>query len=397
MRIVLHAGLHKSGTTSVQHMWRQAFARGGEGVWYPGQKGARHPGHHAFVWPLLVAFTERRANDLIWSATRSAHKGDLADVLKAAERRGVQTLLISTEELDRVEPEDVDRLGTLLSGHDVTAVFTATRPVHRWCSGWQELVKHGSSQYPRDAAEDIMAFASLAEGRLQQLTELIPAARHIIRVVRTNPPEDDLAQDLSELAGLTWPAGLRPARTHNVSMGVDVEVLRRINRLDLSLGTVDGGGRPLIAALKPAEPRYAERPELADAYELPPAFWAATKAESEFLADPGAGVDVVDPHGELEHWRSGEVPDWYAEVRTRELVVPQLDVPVDPDEMLWRVRQERSALRNLLDRAVLRMAELEAEVATAETSGSASTPAPPPRAGVVARVRRRIRRRVGGR
>lgn len=360
MRVVLHAGLHKSGTTTVQFGWRQAYADG-ESVWYPADKGAKLPGHHGLVWPLLDAFTERRANDLVWGSTLSRRVTNLTHTVEAAVERGVDVLLISTEELDRIAASDVDRFTDMLDGHDVTVLITATRPLHRWCSGWQELVKHGLSEYPRDAAEDVMAFASLSDGRLEELFGLFPASRRVVRVVRTSPLEESLAQDLAELIGLDWPAIEEPAAPRNISMGADVEILRRINRADLALGTVHGGGRQVIARLTEDERKYEDRPELAARYEPPPQFWASAARERQFLTEPAAasGVEVVDPHGQLADWLDDTPPAWYDEISRREVVLPDLDVPVDTSRLLWRVRQERSALRVLHERAEAREAALQ--------------------------------------
>ena len=104
VRIILHAGLHKSGTTSLQASWNAAYADHPD-VWYPRRGGGRPPGHHDLVRPLLRAFGEDGAPDLV--AARVAHslrgkRGEtLADVVAQARDRQVGILLVSTENLDR--------------------------------------------------------------------------------------------------------------------------------------------------------------------------------------------------------------------------------------------------------------------------------------------------------
>ena len=72
VRIILHAGLHKSGTTSVQAGWSSAYADHPDVV-YPGGDGP--PGHHDLFRPLLVAFSEGRAADLAGARARYALRG----------------------------------------------------------------------------------------------------------------------------------------------------------------------------------------------------------------------------------------------------------------------------------------------------------------------------------
>jgi len=362
MKIVLHAGLHKSGTTTIQYQWRAAY-RDPREVWYPALPGTKLPGHHAVMWPLLDAYREQSAADLVWSKSLNRALFDLREVVAEAVAKDVRVLVFSTEELDRLQPADVPRFQEILEPHDVVTVFTATRPLHRWSSGWQELVKHGLHEYPRDAAADIMSFASLTPGRLEQLTGLLPAERRIVRIVRTTPIEESLPEDLSALLGLEWP-DVDPEPVRNVSLGADTEIVRRINRADLAMGTLHGGGRDRLNKIKLASPDYATNAELADAYQLPAEFWEAAKLELDFLSRGGEGssVEVSDPHEQLRDWLDPEPPSWYAAISEREAVVPELDSPRGLSESLWRVRQERSALRANLDNTRKRASSMQSEM-----------------------------------
>ena len=80
VRIVLHAGLHKSGTTSVQSSWRAAYPSGGP-VWFPTRPSARAPGHHGLVRPLLSAFTQGLALDTVATTTARSLGRDRRDAL----------------------------------------------------------------------------------------------------------------------------------------------------------------------------------------------------------------------------------------------------------------------------------------------------------------------------
>ena len=355
MRIVLHAGLHKSGSTSVQGAWHAAFSEPGP-VWYPTRPAGRLPGHHGAVWPLLDAYTNLEVADLAWAyyLRGSAPGGyQLGDYVRMAEEFGVEVLLISTEELDRLQASDVPRFREVLDGHEVTFLLTVTRPLQRWCSGWQTMVKHGLAQYPRDAASHITSYGSLGLDRVAELSQLLGAERSLVRVVRTSPPEADLPRQLVEAVGVAWPEDVELPPIRNVSLGPDVEVLRRMNALDLSLGTIEKGGRKRLRRLMESSRGAVAVPGLDERYAPPQEFWAAAEAEQQFLTEGAAavGVEVLDPHGQLGTWTDKTPSAWYQRISESELDIPDLGMPLEPDDQLWRVRQERTSLRVKVDRA----------------------------------------------
>lgn len=368
MRIVLHAGLHKSGTTSVQGAWHAAFSERGP-VWYPTRPAGRLPGHHPAVWPLMDAYVNLVPTDLAWARYMrgaSPENPRLGDYVSMAQDAGVEVLLISTEELDRLQASDVPRFREILDGHDVTFLLTVTRPLQRWSSGWQTMVKHGLAQYPRDAAPSIISYAALGVGRVAELTQILGAERSLVRVVRTSPHEEDLPRQLAETVGVTWPEGIEMPPNRNVSLGPDVEVLRRMNEHDLYLGTMERAGRRRLRRLMESSRGAIAVPGLDERYAPPPEFWVAAEAEQRFLTEEAAaaGVEVLDPHGQLGSWTDKTPSEWYQRISESELDIPDLGTPPETGDLLWRVRQERTSLRVKLERAeqealVLRRTEAE--------------------------------------
>ena len=352
VKVVVHAGLHKSGTTVVQAGWREAYGAVGS-AWYPSDKRRPMPGHHYLVWPLLEAFVEPAPDLVMARILRAGKLGSLAATIDEAANARVETLVISSEELDRIRPSDAGAFAEVLTGHDVTVLLTATRPMHRWSSGWQELVKHGLADYPRESSSHILDFAGLRRGRLEEIARLLPASRRIVRLVRTTPPEPDLAAGLAVAVGLPDPDRLGPSPVRNASLGTDIEIVRRINRADLAIGTKNDAGVDVLEELRGAGVAYVEVPGLGDHYQPTPDFWAAAEAEAGFLAREAgsSGVEVLDPHDLLPTWLDPEPPQWYSDISRREAVVPALDDAPRLEEQLWRVRQERSALRAQLRRA----------------------------------------------
>jgi hypothetical protein len=272
-------------------------------------------------------------------------RDDLAQVLHQATGRGVETVVLSSEALDRVRPADSPALAWLLDDHEVHLLVTVTRPVHRWCSGWQTLVKQGLAQYPQEAAPHVMDFAALSPGRLREIVRLLPGVRRTVRLVRTAPPEPELAHDLARLMGLP-DTGAPVQGVRNSGLGVDTEIVRRINRNDLALGT-DRAGRQLLEELHREGFDYRDDPGLAAHYALPPQLGEAAEAEEHWLRSGHLedDVEVVDPHGLLDGWTARDVPDWYATISRREAVIPALDDPEDTESQLWRARQQRAAYR----------------------------------------------------
>ena len=354
MRIVLHAGLHKSGTTSIQGGWKRAYADHGE-VWYP------PPARPARTPPAGAADAARvrrrprarpggRASVAFHQQTHRRQR--LFDVVVEAGKRGVGTLLLSSEDLDRAREEDRAGLREALGDHDVTVVLTATRPVHRWCAGWQTLVRHGLAEYPADALRHVVDFAALRPGRLEELANLVPGADCVIRLVRHSPVEPDLAADLAGALGLpdAQPSGDQEASAEvlNPSLGTDTEVVLRINRADLALGT-DRAGTQLLARLRGQGFLYQEAPELPSATRSPRSWLEYAAAEAEWLRD-AAFATVLDPHGVLDTWTDRSVPEWYDNVSRRQAVLGDLDAAAaDRETQLWRARQQRAAYAKKLE------------------------------------------------
>jgi hypothetical protein len=348
VRIVLHAGLHKSGTTSIQAGWKNAYGDNQE-VWYPPPPPGP-PGHHRLLRPMVRAFVDGLSPDLVRASVafhaQPRRRQTLADVVAQARARGVETLLLSSENLDRAREEDRSGLRSALGDHEVTVVLTVTQPVHRWCSGWQTLVRHGLAEYPADALRHVVEFAALRPGRLEELTTLVPGATSVVRLVRHSPVEPDLAADLAAALGFPEADRAASAAVLNPSLGTDTEVVLRINRADLALGT-DRQGKALLARLRREGFTYRDAPELAERYAIPALVHEYAAAEASWLratVSSDGEPTVLDPHGCLETWTDPSVSEWYDTVSRREAILPGLDeAAADRETQLWRVRQQRSA------------------------------------------------------
>lgn len=343
MRIVLHAGLHKSATTLTQSFWGQVWDEPGP-TWYPKRAG-QSPGHSYLFRPYLRAFTERDDPDLVLVSLSTHANGDaLPRVVARAEQQGVETLVLSSEDLDRVQPVDVPGVVAALGPHELTVLITATRPVHRWCANWQTLVRRGLDENPKGSARVIERIAALTPGRLETLARTWPASRVVVRLVETEPAEPDLPRDLAQTLGLPEIGATPATLSRNASLGTDIEVLRRINGADQGLGMSRGGAQRLNE-LRGDGFTYRSREGSDDEFVLTETAWEAARVEQQFLSRLPAGpaMTLHDPRELLSRWLEPELPDWYATIRRREAIVPELDPLPDRSEQLWRMRQERAA------------------------------------------------------
>lgn len=118
-RIVLHAGLHKTGTTTVQQLARRGHALLAErGVFVPpptedARYGSRAGGLHAVARELR----------------EGAGLPVLDELLARFEASGLGTMLLSSEGLGPLRPEALARLADRLSTHEVDAVLVFRHPI----------------------------------------------------------------------------------------------------------------------------------------------------------------------------------------------------------------------------------------------------------------------------
>lgn len=293
MRVVLHIGLHKSGTSTIQHAWDKAFGRG-KRIWYP--RLPHGPSHAVVAWWL-------RDQEGV-PARRS-----LVDVMAEAHSRRTETLLLSSEEFHEASAEQVDRLRPLLAGHDVKVLVTISQPVFRWPSLWQEMVKHGWAAEQGKSIAQVDEPGVLGEGRLEDLVERWSIGEVTLCLVRQHPPEQELASRVSALVGVGLPARVgRRGRVENISLGdVETRILCEVNRLAPDTRGIESErGRRVVEALRAAGPAGASRVLIDPDVEGHVAEVAALeRAQLERLVASGR-VRLDDAWSLLAKWVRGE-------------------------------------------------------------------------------------------
>ena len=294
MKVILHIGLHKSGTSTIQQSWNNAFSRG-KRVWYPWLPHG--PSHALLAW---------------WVRDKEGvpAKHSLVDVLAEASQRRTEVLLISSEEMHEATAEQTARMRSLLAGREVSVLITLTQPVYRWPSLWQEMVKHGWAAPQAKSIPQVDEPGVMGAGRLEELVERWGVEDTTICLVRQHPSEARLVERVSDLMGVPLPARLRgDARPMNVSLGdAETRMLCEINRLAPDTRGIESPrGRAIFDALRENGPAGASRvlidPEVIDHV----AHVAALEQEALMRLRESGRVRLDDAWNLLPQWNQSAV------------------------------------------------------------------------------------------
>lgn len=236
-RVVLHVGLHKTGTTYLQSVLRaNADALAGQGVWVPVPDGTGVPSATMAAWDLRGRRSERsgdRRQVGQWDALRAA-----------AARSPLPVALVSAESLSLLTRRQASRTVAGFADRSPTVVVTCRDLGRVLVSAWQESVKNG-------AVEDWATYVAMvrdreARGRdpargfwlnhdlsavLGVWGDTVPAGRLVVVTLPpAGAPPGTLLARFAEAAGFDpSPLDTSSART-NPGLGVaGTEVVRRLN------------------------------------------------------------------------------------------------------------------------------------------------------------------------
>ncbi len=314
-RLVLHAGLHKSGTSTVQLALRAAYGTPTDGIWFP-LMDPPELGHELIAWTLLGILHDRLSRQLGSAGAVGISPVHLRSLIARSADLGVDTLIVSSEVLDRLDAAAAAALRDELGGVPTTAVLTVTSPVHRWYANWQESIKHGATTRPLDDEAVAAQRSMTAPGMLARLVALLPADEVVVRLVRPSPPEPDLVHSLLTACGLAPVAGLDLAPPANLGIGADVELMRRLNALGITSDLPVAERLERFATFRAAVRRVPRVGAARPGYGVPQWFADAARDEEAWLRglDRRGRVRVVDPHRLLDRWAEVAVPDWIRDV-----------------------------------------------------------------------------------
>ncbi len=149
LKVFLHVGPHKTGTTTLQAMLQGAFATPKKGhQWYPNPSGYG-PGHAQLAWQVF---------GLNGNAETVA---PLRRLVESARTAKMPALLLSSEEFARGHTSNLDALAGVFADCELTLCFTYMDIVKRATSLWQELVKHGHQKSAANSTDFVFSRCSM--------------------------------------------------------------------------------------------------------------------------------------------------------------------------------------------------------------------------------------------
>lgn len=232
--IILHIGVHKTGSTALQAALaaaRPELKR--QGILYPGSDEA----HHAAAWA-VTGFTMGFGNEA--TSVRPRNWSTLA----RQARRHKGRVVISSEFFGRMRPAAVRKVVDELGADRVHVVFAVRRLGDLLPSSWQQYLKTGFSVTYRDWLKDVLTtgaptttkgfwyradFAAL----VRRWSKVVPPER--ITAVILDPADRELlfraTEDLLALPS-GWLDPYRAAGRDNRSMTApEAEAIRRLNEV----------------------------------------------------------------------------------------------------------------------------------------------------------------------
>jgi hypothetical protein len=308
VQLVLHVGIHRTGTTSLQRtLAKNRAALAARGVAYPGEEA----NHQGLAWALL---------------RRQSGSAEVLALAEAARRQGAARVILSGE--DFAIHEDLGWLEGVAARVDTRAVLYLRRQDHWVMSWYNQHVK-----WPFDARKsrmDPQAFLATIEDfhwldyekLLGRWSAALGASRVGVGVLERGQVEDATADFLAR-AGID-PAGLAlDAERANDSLPVHMlEIARHLGLHEMKAGRRTKVLNALRAGLADRAPRekvatvYSpeERNRVLARYD------AANRASSRRFLGREALFLEPPPGPDAPYWRFPELPrdalldDWVAPV-----------------------------------------------------------------------------------
>ena len=191
MKIVLHFGPHKTGTTAIQSALgasREQILKE-HGIWYP-EVASQGPGHAE--WASKIAVADGRAlNEITEEVVRAPSS--------------IDCLLLSSENFIRLPESRIRELSLAFrqtGASEITAAFTLTPYRRRFFSFWGEMVKHGWSLRFEDSLTALVSDPGIAPDSPLKAARALQSDRVAILMHQSTSPQANLAGQLLSVSGL---------------------------------------------------------------------------------------------------------------------------------------------------------------------------------------------------
>ncbi len=234
-RLVLHIGLHKTGTTYLQNAWRvNRDHLEAAGVYYPGGEG--QPVQRMAAWDLLGRRPRGVADKRMpgqWQA--------LSDVVAAS---SLPTALLSEEGLSVATNKQVARCLSSFPDREIHVLVTCRDLGRVVVSAWQEDLKNGKTwtwqEFISSVKDPHRRAQNPARGfwRAQDLPVILQTWRqhvpedriHVVTVPPTGADPAVLVERIASVVGFDPTVLTEAVPWDNASLGVaGTEVIRRLN------------------------------------------------------------------------------------------------------------------------------------------------------------------------
>lgn len=212
MKISLHIGPHKTGTTTIQKCLRRSIGSYlPTPTWYP-------------IYP------DRNHNQIALDLVKQGDGAEFRRIFDKCREGGVEHLVLSAEAFCIAYPKRFENLAAAFDGQDVHLFATLTSPIRRAVSLWQEHVKHRHARGFEEQPHAILDHASMAPDLVPRFAETLSARSTTIIVASGDDEPEVLIHNLWR--GLGLPLPIPELDLTNTSLGlIETETWRRLNAL----------------------------------------------------------------------------------------------------------------------------------------------------------------------
>ena len=238
MRIILHIGVYKTGTTAVQNfLTRNRSALAKRGVLYP-ESFTKFDAHHPLPWALGVG---HRAKEL------SVRPDEVVRaILQEADSAGADTVILSSEEFINLEAaERLPALKRLFAGHAVEILIYLRRQDSLLLSTYGQHVRMYSIRFTGTISDFLLKHSNFLNkynywGTLQRWAKVFGSdAMHVKLYDQARFPEGDIVGDFADTLGIGLD-GCDGRKVNGINRNLSdlgLEVLRRLNAMPLDEAT----------------------------------------------------------------------------------------------------------------------------------------------------------------
>lgn len=310
MKIIIHAGLHKSGTTYVQNTWRNWFHEDNF-TYYPDFSNL-NSGHELIAWHNSQAYHLTKVPYLAFYKSRNLPTQSLSSLIQFSQYNNYQTLLISAEEFDNYTKSDLESLNKELAGCDVTLIITITPPTHRYFSGWQELVKHAFKKNYFFGFNNIIRFSKLKKSQLNKFISKFPATTKEIYLVDPSQIDPHLpAKLLHNCTDIKFTEKELITEFYNRNIGGSIGILHFLNKKGYTAGILNEYSNSLFSKQISENSITAKKSKISLNIIVSILKIKSVKEKNNLKKLESDGTVVIrDPNNILKHWDQLWVPAW---------------------------------------------------------------------------------------